>query len=278
MRFVRFEYGEGSSWGILDADAVTPLAGDPTTGTVTTAGTAIPRADVRLIAPVMPSKIVCVGRNYRSHVGEMGWSPDLGPVLFLKPPSAVVGSGASIELPEESDLIEPEPELGVVIGRRARNVAASRALSHVFGYVLANDVSARDLMSADGQWTRAKGYDTFCPVGPWIETDLDPADQNIVMSVDGVEVTNESVRTMRLGIAEIIEMASAVFTLEPGDLILTGSPAGRAALRAGNVVRISMAALGVLENDVVALARTEPVGAGRHLRRASTEDPGGSAR
>jgi 2-keto-4-pentenoate hydratase/2-oxohepta-3-ene-1,7-dioic acid hydratase in catechol pathway len=250
MRIVRFKTGGDTSWGLLQGDLVTPLAGNPVHGGITPAGPAVTLSALELLAPVEPSKIVCVGRNYRSHVGEMGWEAELDPVLFLKPPSAVIATGDHIQLPAESSLVEPEPELAVVIGKRARNVSPSEALDHVFGFVLANDVSARDLMVADGQWSRAKGFDTFCPVGPWIQTELDLGRARLRMAVDDEPVTDEAIGAMRLDIAEIIALASSVFTLEPGDILLTGSPAGRVPLTEGSVVRIWMDDLGVLENVV----------------------------
>lgn len=253
MRIVRCRTSlSDEAWGVLRGDRITRLKRSPFAGEFRESDASLANDGVLLLAPATPTKIVCVGRNYRAHVDEMGWAAQLDPVLFLKPPPAVIGTGADIQLPATRRQVEPEPELAVVIGKRARSVARDDALAHVFGYVLANDVSARDLMSSDGQWTRAKGYDTFCPVGPWVETELSLVGTRIRMTVDGVEVTNEGVDAMRMGVSELIELASAVFTLEPGDIILTGSPAGRTPLAPGSDIRIFMEGLGVLQNPVVA--------------------------
>jgi 2-keto-4-pentenoate hydratase/2-oxohepta-3-ene-1,7-dioic acid hydratase in catechol pathway len=209
-------------------------------------------ADVRLLAPVVGSKIVAVGKNYADHVREMGGDePPADPVLFLKPSTSVIGPGDAIALPALSAEVHHEAELAVVIGGIVRRVPVERALDAVLGYTCANDVTARDLQRSDGQWARAKGFDTFCPLGPWIETDLDAGDVAIECRVD--DELRQSGRTSDLlrGVAELIAFASAVMTLLPGDVLLTGTPAGVGPIVAGNRVDVTIQGIGTLSNPVV---------------------------
>lgn len=208
--------------------------------------------EVKLLAPVQPSKIVCVGRNYAEHAREHDAEVPEVPLLFLKPPSAVIGPGETILLPPQSQQMEHEAELAVVIGQRGRWIPTEEALHYVLGYTIANDVTARDLQRRDGQWTRAKGFDTSCPLGPWIETDFDPADALITCHVNGELRQMASTRDMVFNIRQLIAYASSVMTLEPGDLLLTGTPAGVGLLLPGDVVEITIAGLGTLRNPVAA--------------------------
>ncbi len=198
-----------------------------------------------------PSKILGIGKNYRDHAKEMGGKPPAEPLMFLKPPSSMVAHDAAIVRPRGYARVDHEAELGVVIGRRARSVAARDALDYVLGYTCINDVSVRDLQQRDGQWTRAKGFDTFCPIGPHIVSGLDPADLAIVARVNGE--TRQSARTsdMIFSVAAIIAFASDVMTLEPGDVIATGTPSGVANLCVGDRVEVEIEGVGILANHVV---------------------------
>lgn len=206
-------------------------------------------ADLR--APVRPSKIICVGRNYAAHAKELGNEVPSEPLLFLKPPSSVVGPGEAVVIPKESTRVEHEAELGVVIGRRVRRVSRENAMEAVYGYTCVCDVTARDLQKKDAQWTRAKGFDTFCPVGPWIETELDPSNLLVTCVVDGTVRQSGRTSQMMFDVATLISYASSIMTLEPGDLLVTGTPEGVGPLVAGNRVVISVEGIGELGIGVV---------------------------
>ncbi|MFL5912243.1 MAG: fumarylacetoacetate hydrolase family protein [Gaiellaceae bacterium] len=207
--------------------------------------------DVRLLAPIYPTKIVGIGKNYAEHAEEMGGVPPEAPLLFLKPTTAVIGPADAIRLPVDSRQVEHECELAVVIGPQgASEVPRERAMDTVFGYTAGNDVTARDIQRSDGQWTRAKGYNTFCPLGPWIETLLDPADLAIRTEVDG-EVRQESRTSLMIhDVATLVSYVSHVMTLLPGDVILSGTPAGVGPLRAGQTVSVTVEGVGTLTNPV----------------------------
>lgn len=208
-------------------------------------------SEVRLLAPVIPSKIVAIGKNYADHAAEMGGVPPAEPLMFLKPSTSVIGPDDPIVLPWQSDHVDEEAELAVVIGRLAKNVDADDAFDYVLGYTCANDVSARDLQKADGQWTRAKGFDTFCPLGPWIELELDAEDVAVTGLIDDRIVQNARTSDLIHSIGRIIETISNVMTLLPGDVILTGTPAGVSTLRPGNTVKVSIEGIGTLSNPVI---------------------------
>ena len=201
-------------------------------------------------APVTPSKIVCVGRNYLAHARELGHEVPAEPLLFFKPPSSIIGDGDAIELPPQSERVDHEGELGVVIGKRATCVSEATALSHVFGYTCVNDVTARDLQKKDGQWARAKGFDTFCPVGPRIVTKLDPQALRVRCRVGDVVRQEGETRDMIFPVARLIAYISAIMTLEPGDLIATGTPHGVGPLVHGDVVDVEIDGIGVLTSRV----------------------------
>jgi 2-keto-4-pentenoate hydratase/2-oxohepta-3-ene-1,7-dioic acid hydratase in catechol pathway len=224
----------------------------PGKGGVQFTGATFPLDDVRLLAPVLPSKVVAVGRNYADHAREMGGEPPAEPVLFLKPSTAVVGHGDPIAYPVKlTQRVDYEGELAVIIGRLCREVPAAQAAEVIFGYACANDVTARDLQARDGQWTRAKGFDTFCPLGPWIETDADPADLELTTMVNG-EVRQQA-RTSQLlyDVPALVEYVSTVMTLLPGDVLLTGTPAGVGPLEDGDEVSVTIENIGSLRNTVV---------------------------
>ncbi len=203
-----------------------------------------------LRCPVEPSKILCVGRNYAAHAKEMGSDAPTEPLLFLKPPSALLDPGGVIVLPLESARVEHEAELGVVIARRARNIRKEDALAHVFGYTCVNDVTARDLQKKDVQWTRAKGFDSFCPVGPWIETELDPSALRVQCRVNGELRQDGNTSNMIFDVPTLIAYASRMMTLEPGDLIVTGTPEGVGPLVGGDRLEIEVGGVGVLRLSV----------------------------
>ncbi|WP_029144405.1 fumarylacetoacetate hydrolase family protein [Microbacterium luticocti] len=250
MRIARFSHQDGIRYGIVDETELVVLDGDPMFAGFDTTGERIPLADVALLAPVIPrSKVVAIARNYRDHASELGNEVPPEPMLFLKPNTSVIGPGDSIVLPAQSQRVDFEGELAAVIGTIAKNVPAERALDYVFGYTIADDVTARDLQRADGQWSRAKGFDTFCPLGPAIETEFDPTgDAVITTRVDGEVRQQGPISDMIHSVADIIAYASAAFTLLPGDVILTGTPAGVGPFTAGQTVEVEITGLGVLRN------------------------------
>jgi len=220
-------------------------------GTPTFTGRSWPLADVRLLAPILASKVVCIGKNYADHIAEMGGEAPADPVIFLKPNTAIVGPNVPIRLPINASPVHFEGELAAVISRPCKDVTAARAAESILGYTIANDVSARDQQKSDGQWTRAKGHDTFCPVGPWIMTDVDPADLELRTEVNG-EVKQDSRTSLMIhDVGAIVEWISAVMTLLPGDLILTGTPAGVGPIEDGDTVNITISGIGTLSNPVV---------------------------
>ncbi|ODT24713.1 fumarylacetoacetate hydrolase family protein [Microbacterium sp. SCN 69-37] len=250
MRVVRFSHNDAIRFGIVDETELVVLAGDPLFAGFETTGERVPLGEVALLAPVIPrSKIVCVGKNYRDHAAEMGGEAPEAPLLFLKPNTAVIGPGDAIVRPPQSERTDFEGELAVVIGRVAKNVPASAALDYVFGYTIGNDVTARDLQKSDGQWARAKGFDTFCPLGPAIETEFElDAGARIVTRVDGEVRQDGPISDMVHSVPDIIAYASAAFTLLPGDVILTGTPAGIGPFEAGQTVEVEITGLGTLRN------------------------------
>lgn len=220
-------------------------------GTPTFTGRSWPVADVRLLAPILASKVICIGKNYADHVAEMGGPAPEDPVIFMKPSTSIVGPGAPIVLPPTSDEVHYEGELALVIGRPCKDVPAAKALDVVLGYTCANDVSARDHQRHDGQWTRAKSHDSFCPLGPWITTGLDASDVAISTELNGKVVQQSRTSLLLHDIPKIIEWVSAVMTLLPGDVILTGTPAGVGQIRAGDSVSVTVEGVGTLTNPVV---------------------------
>ena len=208
-------------------------------------------ADVKILAPVIPSKVVCVGKNYADHAKEMGGDVPAEPVIFIKPNTTVIGDGDFIVLPPQSVNVHHEAELAIVIGALAKNVDIDRADEVIFGYTCANDVTARDLQNSDGQWTRSKSFDTFCPLGPWIETDLDPEDLAISCLVNGETRQDGNTSDLVRSAREMVSWISHMMTLLPGDVILTGTPAGVSAIAAGDSVTVTIQDIGNLTNPVV---------------------------
>ncbi len=251
MRFVRYQQEDQEArYGWIYEDSIGPIEGLPY-GEYRRLEAVIPVKSVKLLAPVQPGKIICIGRNYEDHAREMGAEVGDIPVLFIKPSTSVIGSGAPIIYPPQSRLVEHEGELAVVIGKRGRWILPEDAGQHILGYTIANDVTARDLQRRDGQWTRAKGFDTFCPLGPWIETELDPVDVLITTRVNHELRQMASSHEMVFTIQQLITFISSIMTLEPGDVILTGTPAGTGVIQPGDVVEVSIEGIGVLQNPVV---------------------------
>jgi len=271
VRIARFAHGSEVGYGIVediqpdgataggvpdpDALVVAELLGHPFgigDEPVRLTGSRYPLADVRLLAPVLPSKVIAIGKNYADHVREMGGEPPPEPVIFLKPSTAVIGLRDPIVYPAElSERVDFEGELAVVIGRLCRQVPAARVPEVIFGYTCANDVTARDLQARDGQWARAKGFDTFCPLGPWIQTDIDPGDLELTTVVNGEIRQNARTSQLMHDVTALISYVSAVMTLLPGDVLLTGTPAGVGPLKEGDEVSVSIENIGTLTNGVI---------------------------
>ena len=251
MRLVRFRFGERIATGAVEDDQVRVLRGTFFEDPVPT-GQAVPLDDVRLLAPVLPSKVVAVGRNYADHAAEMGTDVPEEPLVFLKPSTSVVGPGDPIMFPSISKRMEYEGELACVVGRLVRRATSDDAARAILGYTCANDVTLRDLQATDGQWTRAKGFDTSCPLGPWVETEADPSDLALETRVNG-EV-RQSARTSQLAFdpAQLVAFISSFMTLLPGDVVLTGTPAGVGRLEVGDRVEVALDGIGTLANSVAA--------------------------
>ncbi|GAA3743390.1 fumarylacetoacetate hydrolase family protein [Micromonospora maritima] len=267
MRIARFAHAKGMSFGVVEGEpeagpqglTIAEIEGHPF-GQIQFSGARWALSDVRLLSPILPSKVVCVGRNYAEHAAEHGSEVPKEPLLFLKPSTSVIGPRDAIRLPIFSKQVEHEAELAVVIGapgaRRADRAAAERA---IFGYTCANDVTARDLQRSDGQWTRAKGFDSFCPIGPWITTGLDVSDLEIRCEVgrnpEEMEVRQLGrTKDMVFDVPGLVSYISHVMTLLPGDVVLTGTPAGVSPLTEGDTVTVRIEGIGELSNPVVPVA------------------------
>jgi len=258
VRIARFTTGSDPRFALVEGapgeEELVVVTGDPLFMTVQPTGERVPlaRADVRLLAPVIPrSKIVGVGRNYADHAAEHGVEVPAAPLLFLKPNTAVIGPDDPVVLPVWSERVEHEAELAVVIGKVTRNVTRDEALGRVFGYTVANDVTARDVQRSDAQWTRAKGFDTSCPLGPWIVPGLDVDDLAVRARVNGELRQDGRTSQMVFDVADLVSYISEVFTLLPGDVILTGTPAGVGPLVDRDVVEVEIEDIGVLRNPVL---------------------------
>lgn len=249
MRIVRALWQERPVYGVLEEERVKLLASFPEEGLNFT-GEEVSFSQVKLLAPSLPSKIVALGLNYRDHARELGLPLPEEPLIFLKPPSAVIGPGEEIILPPESKRVDYEAELAIVIKRRARRVSPEEAFDYILGYTCFNDVTARDLQQKDGQWTRAKSFDTFAPFGPWIETGLDPSDLRVRSYLNGSLRQDSSTAELIFPVPEIVSFVSRVMTLEPGDLIATGTPPGIGPLAPGDAIEIEIEGVGRLKNYV----------------------------
>lgn len=256
MRIARFTVSDQIAYGVVDGDI-----GDPDSLTVNAidghpfapferTSARIALSDVRLLPPVLPHKVLGIGKNYAEHARELGGEPPTTPVMFLKPSTTVIGPNESVVIPSQSEQVEFEGEIAVVVGRLARDVPATRVADVVLGYTCANDVTARDLQLSDGQWTRAKGFDTFCPLGPWIETEADPDRLAVETTVNGDVRQAAPATDMVHSITDLVVFVSSVMTLIPGDVILTGTPAGVGPLADGDRVSVSVAGVGRLDHLV----------------------------
>lgn len=251
MKILRFHTPErGPRFGWLYEDQVGEIDGNPF-DSYRRLDPGLPIETIKLLPPTLPGKIICVGRNYQAHAQEQGNEVGELPILFLKPSTSLTGPGEPIILPPQSKQVQHEAELAVVIGMHGRRIQPEQAMTHVFGYTIANDITARDLQRADMTWTRGKGFDTFCPLGPWIETEFDPADALITCHVSQELRQMASTRDMVFSIPRLIAFISSVMTLEPGDVILTGTPAGVGDLVSGDTVSITIEGLGTLTNPVI---------------------------
>jgi 2-keto-4-pentenoate hydratase/2-oxohepta-3-ene-1,7-dioic acid hydratase in catechol pathway len=258
MRIVRFTPHESAAlgtdplYGVLnDKDELLVLKGDPIYQGIVPTQSTVSLSQVKVLAPVLPrSKVVAVGKNYADHAAEMNSAVPDEPIIFLKPNTSVVGPGDTITWPKMAASIDYEGELAIVIGRICKDVPASRYADVIFGYTIANDVTSRDLQKKDGQWARAKGFDSFCPLGPWIETEFEPTEQRITTTVDGELKQSEPISSMIFKVPQIIEFVSSIMTLLPGDVILTGTPAGIGPMPAGSEVSITIEGIGTLMNQV----------------------------
>ena len=257
IHVARYRLDGALHYGRVDGDAFVRRAGPPWE-TASETGDRDALTSVELVAPVQPSKIICIGLNYRAHISESTTTVATEdgvpkePLMFMKPPSAVIGPRQSIRYPEGVTRMDPEGEMGVVIGRRARRVSAAAAMDHVLGITCANDVSARNYQRQDGQWTRAKGFDTFAPLGPWIAIGLDPRGLRVECRVNGEVRQRGDTTDLLFPVPFLIQHISHIMTLEPGDVIRTGTPAGVAPIVAGDAVEVEVEGVGVLENRVEA--------------------------
>lgn len=248
MKYARVEFAGASYAGVYDPDAEKLYA--PAEGEAPLPAYPLSVLKSQLVSPVTPGKIIAIGRNYREHAAEMGAEIPPEPLFFLKAPSAVIGPGEPIVLPKLSANVHFEGELAVVIGEECKSIGADEALEYVFGYTILNDVTARDLQRKDGQWARAKSFDTFCPLGPWVDTGFRPAEQRLITRVNGDVKQNCPLSDMAFPVALLIEYVSAAMTLLPGDVIATGTPAGVGRIVAGDTVSVEIEGLGELVNPV----------------------------
>ncbi len=251
MKIVRMKAGDDIAYGVADAEGVVVYKGSPFVAWEPTE-TVVPWSSVSLLSPVIPTKVLCVGKNYEDHVDEMDGEIPEEPLIFMKPATSVIGQNAAVIHPRISNEVHHEAELAVVISRPARNIKAEDASLYIFGYTAANDVTARDLQAKDAQWTRAKGFDTFCPLGPAIETELDPLERlAVICKVNGQVRQAGFTSDMVFGVAEILEYITAFMTLLPGDVVLTGTPSGVSKVEAGDVMEVEIDGIGTLTNRVV---------------------------
>lgn len=249
MKIIRFEHQGKTEFGYLEDDQILIIAGDIFKNPTLT-GEQINLKDVKVLYPLLPSKIVCLGLNYRKHVDEIGFDLPKEPLIFLKPPSAVIGHLDVIKYPADTERVDYEGELALVIGKKAKMVKENKALDYVLGCTAANDVSARDYQEREGQWTRAKGFDTFCPIGPVIATGVDADNLAIMTRLNGKIVQNSNTSDQVFNNAQLVSFVSKVMTLFPGDIILTGTPSGIGPMKKGDEIEIEIEGVGILKNIV----------------------------
>jgi len=250
MKIVRFKYNHKVGYGLLQGNLVEVIDGQRLP-TIVKTNVSLSLNKVKLLPPALPSKIIAVGLNYLNHAQELKMPVPEEPIIFLKPPSAVIGQDEEILLPPQSQQVDFEAELAIIIGRQAHAVEKKAARDYILGYCCANDVTARDLQKKDGQWSRAKSFDTFCPLGPWLETELEPDSLSIKLRVNGQEKQNSSTKKMIFSCDELVSFISHIMTLYPQDVILTGTPPGVGKLKSGDIVEVEIENIGVLKNKVV---------------------------
>ncbi len=250
MKLARYIYEDRVCYGVLEGDILHELARPPFGG-IEVQGRTCGLDEAEILPPVFPQKIVCVGLNYRDHAEEFGLDLPEDPVLFLKPPSALLAHGGAIAYPEMSNRVDYEGELVLVCGKGCRNVTPEEAHAYVLGYTCGNDVTARDLQAKDGQWTRAKSFDTFCPLGPFIDTDINPADLTIELHLNGEVRQSSNTANMAFSPAELLSFVSRIMTFYPGDVIMTGTPSGVGEMHPGDEVEVIISGLDPLKNTVV---------------------------
>lgn len=249
MKIARFNLNGEIRFGSVVGDQVSLFLGSPFESKELS-GESIALDQIQLLAPVAPSKIICIGMNYAAHAAEIAQDVPDEPLMFFKPISAIIGPNDTIVLPHQSDQVELEVELAIVIGKQAKNISKSEVKSHIFGYTIGNDITARDIQFSDLQWARSKGFDTFCPLGPWIETDFDPAGKRLDSRVHGEQRQHATTRDMIFDVETIVSFVSENVTLFPGDIILTGSPAGISRITHGDAIECEIEGIGVLHNQV----------------------------
>ena len=250
MKVARFSNGAEPRFGIVDGPELVVLKGHPLVAGYQTTGERVPLKEVKLLAPTIPSKIICIGKNFADHAAEIGEEVTEEPLIFFKPSSAIIGHGDAIVIPPQSKQVELEAELCLVIGKLAKNVSVDKAMEYLWGVTIANDVTARDLQFGDGQWARSKGFDTFCPLGPWVETEFLPDGQVIESRVNGEVRQNVAITEMVHNIPTIISYVSKNMSLLPGDIILTGSPAGISVIKSGDMIECEIEGIGILATPV----------------------------
>ena len=250
MKLVRFNYKKKEYWGVVEDKTVFFLEKSPFKGIKKTKRKA-PLSSVKLLAPCEPSKLVLAGLNYRDHAKELKMSIPKEPIIFLKPPTTVVGINQKIKYPRKVKRLDYEAELAIVIKKKAKDISAKNASSYILGYTCLNDITARDLQKKDGQWSRAKGFDTFCPLGPWIETKLNPAKVSIKLYLNGKLKQDSNTKNFIFKIEYLVSFVSKVMTLYPGDVISTGTPPKVGPMRRGDCVEVVIEGVGVLKNPIV---------------------------
>ena len=250
MRIARFSDNGTPKYGVVDGPELSVLQGHPLVDGYETTGERVAIKEVKLLSPTLPSKIVCIGMNYRAHAMEIGQDVPDEPLMFFKPNTAIIGPGDQIQLPPQSDQVELEIELAIVIGKLTKNVSVAEAAEHIWGYTVGNDVTARDLQFSDLQWARSKGFDTFCPIGPWIETEFEAEDQVIESRVNGEVRQKALLSDMNFMPLELVSYVSENVTLLPGDVIVTGSPAGISKIDSGDLIECEIEGVGTLINPV----------------------------
>lgn len=251
MKYVRFETGDKKiQYGVLREKIIQVVAGSIFSDHEITSEE-VPLDTVRLLAPVEATKILCIGLNYVDHAKEFGKPIPVEPLLFLKPASSVIGPQGNIVYPPQTENLHYEAELAIVIGKEAKNISEDEAKEYIFGYTVGNDVTARDLQNKDGQWSRAKGFDTFCPLGPWIETEVhNPDNLDIRLNLNGIVKQESNTNNMVFNCSEILAYLSSIMTLLPGDVIMTGTPAGIGPMEVGDIVKVTIQGIGTLENNI----------------------------